>query len=134
MRFSALVIIALVAVYASAATNTTEFWRQQLNFSAADMHFQCFSGKLGLRQAIRTSIGTERTVECTTSFTVLWGGISDNLLRKCLSSYGCRADLEAALCLVPSRRMGQSESLKENRNCFNTHGTSSDTCFSSISL
>ena len=72
MKLAALVIIALLAVYASAATNTTEFWRQQLNFSTSDMHFQCFSGQSHFTQVIKASIGTEKIVECITSFTVLW--------------------------------------------------------------
>jgi hypothetical protein len=72
MKLAALVIIALVAAYAQAATNTTEFWRQQLNFSTADMHFQCFSGHSHFIQVIRPSIGTGRTVACIISFTVLW--------------------------------------------------------------
>ena len=30
--------------YTSTFTNTTEFWRKQLNYSASEMHFQGYAG------------------------------------------------------------------------------------------
>lgn len=76
MRFPALVIVALVVVCSLAATNTTDFWRQQLNLTASDMPFQCFSGHSHYIQDIKISIGTEKTARCIIICTVPWDQIS----------------------------------------------------------
>ena len=72
MKALSLVIVALVTFNVLAATNTTDFWRQQLNISATDMHFQCFAGNLHYMQAIKKSTGIETKVECFINFSAQW--------------------------------------------------------------
>ena len=41
-----LALAALLATTHAGYTNTTDFWRQQLGYSEADMHFQGYAGIL----------------------------------------------------------------------------------------
>jgi hypothetical protein len=72
MRSLAWLVVALVLWSASAAVNTTEFWRQSLGLPTGDMHFQCFAGTDGVRQVMQKLIGTGPTAACTTSCSVRW--------------------------------------------------------------
>ena len=39
-----IIAVCLLLHLCSAYTNTTDFWRNQLNYSSTDMHFQCYAG------------------------------------------------------------------------------------------
>lgn len=84
MKALSLVIVALIIFNVLAATNTTNFWSQQLNISASDMHFQCFSGQYHYMQVIRVSIGIETTAECSIICSARWDPTSTNLIQKYL--------------------------------------------------
>lgn len=134
MKILSLVIVALITISVFAATNTTEFWRQQLNISAADMHFQCFSGSSPHIQDIKISIGTETIAQCIISSSAPWTVLQNNQTLKFHSLFGFKVGQEEVHSLEHSQKTDQSESQMENPNCFNTHGIFSDTCCLQTSL
>jgi len=128
-------LLLLLTATVASITNTTSFWMQQLNISAADMHFQAYSGTIPPIQASSKSTGTAHkdSLKCSISFFLKWAQTSPPIPRF-PSSSGFKEGQEVAPSSEHSPKWDPYASSMVSLNCSPTPGVYWVTCSSLISL